>query len=321
MWRPDRADRAVRGPFRPTMRDIDPLNRVFADSFTDRYSRDGLVGVRVPQLNTQVWRYAIEDAGDGSMIWRDGEGQMVGFNMVHRSGTEGWMGPLAVRPDRQSEGLGSRMVQTGLEWLRAHGATTIGLETMPRTVDNIGFYSRLGLVPANLTVTLVHEAARRPATAPDLLSAEPNPARALEECRQLTETLSPGLDFGRELALTRDLGIGDTTLIREGRRLAGFALWHSAPLAAGRAKDEVRILKVVAESLPVFGRVMEASRASAAHERVARVAVRCQTEFADAYLHLVRSGYRVHWTDLRMILDGYPQRPPREGVVMSNWEI
>ncbi len=303
------------------MRDIDPLNRVFADSFTDRYSRDGLVGVRVPQLNTQVWRYAIEDAGDGSMIWRDAEGQMVGFNMVHRSGTEGWMGPLAVRPDRQGEGLGSRMVQTGLEWLRAHGATTIGLETMPRTVDNIGFYSRLGLVPANLTVTLVHEAARRPAAAPDLLSADPNPVRALAECRQLTEALSPGLDFSRELALTRDLGIGDTTLIREERRLAGFALWHSAPLAAGRARDEVRILKIVAESLPVFGRLMEASQASAAHERVARVAVRCQTEFADAYLHLVRSGYRVHWTDLRMILDGYPQRPPREGVVMSNWEI
>ena len=64
--------------------------------------------------------------------------------MVHRSGTEGWMGPLAVRPDRQGEGLGRQIVQAGIEWLRGQGATTIGLETMPRTVDNIGFYSRLG---------------------------------------------------------------------------------------------------------------------------------------------------------------------------------
>ena len=64
MWRPDRS---VRGPDRPTLRDIDSLNRVFADAFTDRYSRDGLVGVRVPQLNNLVWRYALEDAGDGSM--------------------------------------------------------------------------------------------------------------------------------------------------------------------------------------------------------------------------------------------------------------
>ena len=60
MWRPDRS---VRGPDRPTLRDIESLNRVFADAFTDRYSRDGLVGVRVPQLNNLVWRYALEDAG------------------------------------------------------------------------------------------------------------------------------------------------------------------------------------------------------------------------------------------------------------------
>ena len=116
MWRPDRS---VRGPERPTLRDIESLNRVFADAFTDRYSRDGLVGVRVPQLNHLVWRYALEDAGDGAMVWRDADGQMVAFNMVHRSGTEGWMGPLAVRPDRQGEGLGSTMVRTGIEWLRA----------------------------------------------------------------------------------------------------------------------------------------------------------------------------------------------------------
>jgi GNAT superfamily N-acetyltransferase len=158
MWRPDRS---VRGPDRASYRDIDPLNRVFAEAFTDRYSRDGLVGVRVPQLNPLVWRYALDDAGEGAMIWRDVDGHLVGFNMVHRSGTEGWMGPLAVRPDRQGEGLGSLMVRTGIEWLRSQGTQTIGLETMPRTVDNIGFYSRIGLVPAHLTVTMVHDVPRR----------------------------------------------------------------------------------------------------------------------------------------------------------------
>jgi len=129
MWRPDRS---LRGPERASVRDIDGLNRVFAEAFTDRYSRDGLVGVRVPQLNHLVWRYALEDAGDGSMVWRDAEGHLVAFNMVHRSGTEGWMGPLAVRPDRQGEGLGSSMVRTGIDWLRTQGATTIGLETTSR---------------------------------------------------------------------------------------------------------------------------------------------------------------------------------------------
>jgi hypothetical protein len=269
-----------------------------------------------------VWRYALEDAGDGSMVWRDAEGQMVAFNMVHRSGTEGWMGPLAVRPDRQGEGLGSAMVRTGIEWLRGQGATTIGLETMPRTVDNIGFYSRIGLVPSHLTVTLVHDVARRPAGSPELLSAAERAWDVnLEECRRLTDRVIPGVDFTRELVLTRELAIGDTTLVREGRALSGFALWHSTPLAAGRPKDELRVLKLVASDPAAFDRLVQALQLSAITERVSRVAIRCQSEFETAYLRLIDLGYRVHWTDLRMLLQGFPQRVPREGILMSNWEI
>ena len=319
MWRPDRS---VRGPDRPTLRDIESLNRVFADAFTDRYSRDGLVGVRVPQLNTLVWRYALEDAGDGSMVWRDVDGHMVAFNMVHRSGTEGWMGPLAVRPDRQGEGIGSAMVRTGIEWLRGQGATTIGLETMPRTVDNIGFYSRIGLVPGYLTVTLVRDVPRRAAGTAEMLSSAGGAfEQRLEECRALTDRILPGVDFTRELALTRELGIGDTTLCRDGRTLIGFALWHSTPLAAGRPKDELRVLKLVASNLATFDRLVQALQLSAVNERVSRIAIRCQTEFTQPYLRLIDLGYRVHWTDLRMLLQGFPQRFPGEGIVMSNWEI
>jgi GNAT superfamily N-acetyltransferase len=319
MWRPDRS---LRGPERATVRDIESLNRVFSEAFTDRYSRDGLVGVRVPLLNNLVWRYALEDAGEGSMVWRDAEGQMVAFNMVHHSGTEGWMGPLAVRPDRQGEGLGSAMVRSGIEWLRARGATTIGLETMPRTVDNIGFYSRIGLVPGPLTVTLVHEVPRRSLGTVELLSgAGPAWGERLEECRRLTDRLLPGVDFTRELVLSRELGIGDTTLVRDGRVLTGFALWHSTPLAAGRPKDELRVLKLVTATPDTFERLIQSVQLSATSERVSRVAIRCQTEFSAAYLKLIGLGYRVHWTDLRMLLLGYPQRLPDAGILMSNWEI
>jgi GNAT superfamily N-acetyltransferase len=318
MWRPDRS---VRGPDRPTYRDIDPLNRVFAEAFTDRYSRDGLVGVRVPQLNPLVWRYAIDDAGDGAMVWRDADGHMVAFNMVHRSGSEGWMGPLAVRPDRQGEGLGSLMVRTGIEWLKNQGASTIGLETMPRTVDNIGFYSRIGLVPGYLTVTLVLDVPRRAPGDAALLSRLGVPDAGIEECRKLAAGLLPGVDFTREIALTRELNIGDTTLVREGGELVAFALWHSTPLAAGRPKDELRVLKLVARDSAAFDRLLDALPTTASGERVGRISVRCQTDFASAYLRLVARGYRVHWTDLRMTLAGYPRRDPTRGVVMSNWEI
>src|SRR5712691_13451539 len=79
----------VAGPEPATASDIEGLNRVFAEAFTDRYRRDGLVGVRVPQLNPDVWRYALLDAGEGAMLWRDETDQVAAFNIAHRSGLEG----------------------------------------------------------------------------------------------------------------------------------------------------------------------------------------------------------------------------------------
>src|ERR1043166_1618682 len=152
----------VRGPVPATVPEIDRINRVFSDAFTDRYLRDGMSGVRVPLLNPAIWRFAIEDASDGAMVWHDGAGAVAAFNMVHRSGVEGWMGPLAVRPDRQGEGLGAIIVRTAIGWLEERGARTIGLETMPRTIDNIGFYSRLGFRPGHLTVSITREIGAAP---------------------------------------------------------------------------------------------------------------------------------------------------------------
>ena len=117
----------------------------------------------------------------------------------------------------------------------------------------------------------------------------------------------------RELALTRDLALGDTTLVRRGRRLVAFALWHSAPLAAGRPRDEVRLLKLAALDLEAFSALLDAVQAAAGGERLRRLSVRCQSAFGDAYAQLIRDGFRVHWTDLRMTLGGYPEAPVRQG--------
>src|SRR5689334_3389399 len=203
-WRPSHS---VDGPFRARLEDISDLNQVFSDAFTERYRRDGMVGVRVRYLNPAVWRYAIEDADAGAMLWRDDRGHIAAFNMVHRSGTEGWMGPLAVRTEYQGAGMGKDIVQRGVEWLKAQGATVIGLETMPRTMDNIGFYSRLGFVPGRLTITMTLEA-QHAIEGVRLFGRLTARARddVLAECRDLVQRLLPGYDYTREISLTTDLG-------------------------------------------------------------------------------------------------------------------
>ena len=81
------------------------------------------------------------------------------------------------------------------------------------------------------------------------------------------------------------------------------------------------MLKLVARNLHAFDRLIEELHGTAASQHVGRIAIRCQTEYDDAYLRLISAGYRVHWTDLRMFLRGYPQPSRPDGIVLSNWEI
>src|SRR3569833_4132341 len=116
----------VEGPMRARLDDIAELTQVFSDSFTERDRRDGRGGVRVPFLNPTIWRYAIEDAAEGAFLWRDERGHVVAFNMVHRSGVEGWMGPLAVRTEQQGGGTGKEIVTPGVEWLKLQVSLVFG---------------------------------------------------------------------------------------------------------------------------------------------------------------------------------------------------
>ena len=317
-----RSIRPLEGPSVATVDDIPQLNDVFSEAFTERYRKDGMAGVRVPPLNPSIWRYAIEDAGDGALCWRDERGRIVAFNMVHHSGTEGWMGPLCVRPDSQGAGLGKIVVQSGMKWLREKSVKVIGLETMPRTMDNIGFYSNLGFVPGHLTVTLTLEAALAE-RAPELLSrlSSFEKEAAIIACRELTMRVMPGYDFTRELELTDRLTLGDTILMGPVDAPIGFAVCHTAPLVEGRTRDELRVLKLVLarrSSLPqMLGSLADLARRTGTR----RVAIRLQGDYPDAYRTLVALGARVRWTDLRMSAHGWTEIAPVDGMVLSNWEI
>lgn len=309
------------GPHAATVQDVTSLNAVFSGAFTDRYRKDGLIGVHVPNLSSAIWRFAIEDSNGGAMLWRGEREEVVAFNMCHLSGAEGWMGPLAVAPAFQGRGLGKTIVSTGTQWLQANGASIVGLETMPRTVDNIGFYSSLGYVPGHLTITITVEAEYAEHRIIQLGRLSESERRDLvARCARLTHDIAPGYDFSREIELTHSLGLGDTLVLERAGEVDGFALCHTAPLVEGRGRDELRVLKLVArmerDVEPLVTQLADYARRSGTR----RVALRMQGGYADLYGQLIRRGARVRWTDLRMTLAGHPE-PAHEGVILSNWEI
>ena len=310
------------GPFPISSSDIADVNRVFSDSFTERYHRDGLVGVRVPHLSQSVWRYAIADANGGAMLWRGSGGEVVAFNVAHRSGTEGWMGPLAVANGHQAAVIGKTIVRSAMEWLRARGAKVIGLETMPRTMDNIGFYSRLGFAPGKLTLTVTVDA--EPGERQMTLLSRMNRVDqddSVKRCAALTNSLIPGYDFSREILLTEELHLGDTLMLSRLSELRAFAVCHSVPLVEGRARDELRVLKLVCASSDDFVALVKGIADHARRCGAHRAAIRVQSDYLDFYRTIIGMGGKVRWTDLRMTAPDHAEIPSSHGAVLSNWEI
>jgi GNAT superfamily N-acetyltransferase len=314
----------ISGPFPISIEEIPALNTLFSEAFSERYRRDGMSGVRVPPLNPAIWRFAIEGAGAGAMLWRDGLGRIAAFNLAHVSGREGWMGPLAVREEVQGQGLGRTIVRAGIAHLKQSGCTVIGLETMPRTMDNIGFYASLGFAPSRLTITLTLEAAKSDAEPPELLShGGSNEREALvAECAALAASVGAAGDYSRELTLTLRYALGDAILVRNAAgAVDGFALYHDVALVEGRSREEMRVLKLVVADEARLPAVASALQIQARRSGTLRAAVRIQGEYRSAFTALIAVGARVRWTDLRMTLNGYDDTLPARGIVLSNWEI
>jgi hypothetical protein len=256
------------------------------------------------------------------MLWRTPLGEVVAFNLAHCSGIEGWMGPLAVASTHQGVGLGKTIVRTALAWLRSRGARVIGLETMPRTMDNIGFYSSLGFVPGRLTLTTTLDAtyADRPAQLFGRLAARDRDD-ALARCRAIVASLQPGYDHTREITLTDELALGDTMLLERHGEIIGFALCHTVPLVEGRAREDLRVLKLALLDLDAFEDMLRLLCDFARRSGTRRVSLRIQGDYREAYRRIVARRARLRWSDLRMTLEGYPERAPKKGIVLSNWEI
>ena len=304
-WRPLAQ---IEGPFRARLEEIAALNDVFSDAFTERYRRDGMVGVRVPYLNPPVWRYAIEDAADGAMLWRDDRGDIVGVqhgaSLRHRRVDGSTRRAHGVSGQRDGEGDRRARRSSGC---KRRARRVIGLETMPRTMDNIGFYSRARLLCRAVSRSRSRSMPRAAIAPPELLgrlSARDREDDASTECARSCERLAPGYDFTREIELTEALALGDTVLLREGgsssasrsatpRRSWRGARARSCACSSSCSRDEAS-LDAMVRALCDFAR----------RSGTRRVALRVQGEYPAMYQRLIALGARVRWTDLRMSLGG-----------------
>ncbi len=71
---------------------------------------------------------------------------VVGYAIVGRAGTRGYLQRLAVRPGLEGQGLGTSLINDGFGWLRNKGASEILVNTQEHNSRALGLYEHVGFV-------------------------------------------------------------------------------------------------------------------------------------------------------------------------------
>ena len=96
----------------------------------------------------------IEKSNNSSIVY-EMDNKVVGYNFIHIWGAFAWFGPLGVDPEYQSQGIGKKLIEHTIKILKEeYKVSTIGLNTMPESSYNVGFYMSFGFTPLKLSLNL-----------------------------------------------------------------------------------------------------------------------------------------------------------------------
>lgn len=233
-------------------------------------------------------------------------GRVVGCAFTVRWGSLGWLGPLAVAPEAQDMGIGTKLVEAVHARWRRLRVRLWGLETDAESGGHVRFYAALGYQPVSVGVSFLADAGATdlPRGFGAIRYGELGPAErdaALKHVRRIANEVVKGVDPTIEVTAAHESQVGDTLLISDRRGIVGFAVVHWTPL--------LRTSDVLAVPVAAVGRrggtrglqaLLRAARTLALERQQARVWVRVAGRRVRAQELLRREGFRDDAAMLRM---------------------
>jgi len=174
-------------------------------------------------------------ASFGAML----DGKLAGSNFATGWGSVGFFGPLTVRPDLQERGIARALLARTMEQFDAWGTRHVGLFTFAQSAKHVALYQKYGFYARFLTAIMSAPAVRRPTSAGWSRFGALNDAQqaaALRSCREVAETIYPGLDLTGEIRATHAQKLGDTVLLEGTGGVAAFAICHYGPRSEAGAE-------------------------------------------------------------------------------------
>jgi ribosomal protein S18 acetylase RimI-like enzyme len=263
---------------------------------------------------------------EGCFVVEEGS-QVVGFIFSRTWGSVGWFGTFAVLPEYQGQGIGQRLVAASLGYLRQEPDRVIGLETMPESAYNLGLYLKLGFrvtFPSLSLVKALDRAAVEGAGLPRWSAAGTGRrARWLDDLREATGQILPGLDYAKEVLWTAEYGGGDTLVLLDGERAIGLSILRLASdwEGLGQERASVQALALHPEHTTdrTLAALLDASEVLASAHGKNILAVVVNGRHAWAVEQLLARGYRVARVMVRMVLEATGEAASEGCVELSRW--
>lgn len=271
----------------------------------------------------------------GCFVAEEDGSKIVGAALAVTWGSVGIVGPVAVLTNYQNQRVGQQLIRAVDGFFEENRTTLQGVVTYPTSPKHLFLYHKLGYKPKGLEVVMSRAVERR-----DPKIALPKPAKpavavrrfsALEEAKKkavlarfhrITNAICRGLDLAKEVEIVDGLALGDTLLLERGRDLLGFAIFHTPGVS--EAPNGALYVKFLAID-PAQKRVEHLTDFVAAIEDLAselglaRVIVPVYVRYWPAYSTLIRCGYQIDATTVRLQRGRLEDYEDPTQLVLDDW--
>jgi ribosomal protein S18 acetylase RimI-like enzyme len=270
----------------------------------------------------------------GCFVAEETSGKLVGAAVSVLWGGLGLVGPVAVLPNHQNQGVGQQLVAACQAFFDENKVTLQGLVTYPQSPRHLAFYQKFGYRPRGLVAITARSLDRGEG------AAGPRPAKpplgirrfsSLEEARKKTVLLKlrrisngirRGMDLRKEVEIADGLALGDTLLLERGSEVIGFAIFHTP--GRGEAPHGSLYLKFLAID-PRHRKPEHVQTLLGALEDVAidaqlpRLIAPVYTYYWTAYQTLLQRGYAIDFVMVRMRRGKPVEDENPSDLVLDDW--
>jgi hypothetical protein len=246
----------------------------------------------------------------------------------------GLLGPVAVLTHYHNQTIGQQLMRATQEFFDENKTTLQGAMTYPTSPKHLALYHKFGYRPKALTAITSRpldkngaRAAARPPRGTLVVRRfstleETKKKAALARFHRITNAICRGLELAKEVEIVDGLALGDTLLLERGRDLVGFAIYHTpgvseAPtgalyvkyLAIDPAQKKPEHLEQFITAIEDLGQELG----------VQRVILPVCMRYWQAYATLLKCGYQIDFTMLRMQKGKQEDYEDPSHLVLDDW--